>query len=116
MKKILVVDDDRELAALLAFGLRLRTYAVELAANGAEALALLARPGEPSFDAIILDWNMPVMGGEEFLKRHQLRSASCPPTPIIVITARPDAEQKARQRGAVAVVTKPFNIHELLRV
>jgi CheY-like chemotaxis protein len=113
MKQILVVDDDRELAKLLAFGLRLRGYAVQVAANGREALTILE---ERSFDAIVLDWNMPVMDGEQFLEQHRLRTASLSPPPVVVITARPDAEQKARQLGAVAVVAKPFSLNELVRV
>jgi DNA-binding response OmpR family regulator len=113
MKQILVVDDDRDLANLLAFSLRLQGYAVQVAANGREALTILE---ERSFDAILLDWNMPVMDGERFLEQHQLRTASASVTPIVVITARPDAEEKARQLGAVAVVAKPFNFNELLRV
>jgi CheY-like chemotaxis protein len=113
MKQILVVDDDRDLAKLLACGLRLHGYAVQVAANGREALTILE---QRSFDAIVFDWNMPVMGGEQFLEQHQLRTASASPTPIVVITARRDAEQRARELGAVAVVTKPFNLNELVRV
>jgi CheY-like chemotaxis protein len=113
MKQILVVDDDRDLAKLLAFGLRLHGYAAHDAANGKEALIILE---ERSFDAIVLDWNMPIMGGEQFLEQHQLRPASATRTPIIVITAHRAAEQRARQLGAAAVVTKPFNVKELVQV
>jgi CheY-like chemotaxis protein len=113
VKQILVVDDDLDLAKLLAFGLRLRGYAAQIAANGREALTLLE---ERSFDAIVLDWNMPVMGGEEFLEQYQRRTLSTPPTPIIVITARTDAELRARQLGALDVLAKPFKLHELVRV
>jgi CheY-like chemotaxis protein len=112
MKEILVVDDDLDLAKLLAFGLRLHGYAVQVAANGREALTILE---QQSFDAIVLDWNMPVMGGEQFLE-HQLRAASASPIPIVVITARRDVEQRARQLGAAAVVTKPFSLNALLQV
>jgi DNA-binding response OmpR family regulator len=113
VNQILVVDDDLELAKLVAFGLRLRGYAAQIAANGREALTLLQ---ERTFDAIVLDWNMSVMGGEEFLKQYQRRTLSRPPTPIIVITARTDAELRARQLGAVDVVAKPFSLNELVRV
>jgi DNA-binding response OmpR family regulator len=113
MKQILIVDDDRELANLLAFGLRLHGYAVQVAANGREALTILE---ERSFDAILLDWNMPVMDGERFLEQLQLRAASAWLNPIIVMTARPDLEQKARQLGAAIVLAKPFNFKELLQV
>src|ERR1043166_2060542 len=98
MKQILVVDDDRDLAKLLAFGLRLHGYAVQVAANGREALSILE---ERSVDTIVLDWNMPVMSGEQFLKQHQRGTASGSPTPVVVMTARQDAEQKAWQLGAV---------------
>ena len=113
MKQILLVDDDRDLAKLFAFGLRLRGYEVQVAANGREALALLE---VRSFDAIVLDWNMPVMGGDEFLEQHQRRTPSTPSAPIIVITAQADIEHRARQLGAVAVLAKPFNLNELVRV
>jgi DNA-binding response OmpR family regulator len=113
MKSILVVDDDLELARLLAFALRLRGYMVRVAANGMEALSLI---GQWSFDAIVLDWNMPIMNGEDFLKERQLRTPSILLGPIVVITARPDADPKARQLGAAAVVEKPFNLAELLEV
>ena len=113
MKQILIVDDDRELANLLAFGLRLHGYAVQVAANGREALTILE---ERSFDAILLDWNMPVMDGDRFLEQLQLRAASAWLSPIIVMTAQPDLAQKARQLGAAIVLAKPFNFKELLQV
>src|SRR5689334_17759771 len=113
MQRILVVDDDRDLAKLLAIGLRLRGYLVEVAENGRDALALL---NERRFDVIVLDWNMPIMGGEGFLEEHHRRKSSVLSPPVVVITARYDAERKARELGAVAAVAKPFNINELVRV
>jgi two-component system, OmpR family, phosphate regulon response regulator PhoB len=113
MKHMLVVDDDRELATVLAFGLRLHGYGVEVAENGRQALRL---QDEQRFDAIVLDWNMPVMGGEEFLEQYRPRALATRAAPVIVLTARPDADEKARKLGAAAVVLKPFNLDELVRV
>ena len=113
MKQILVVDDDRELAHLVAFGLRLHGYAAQVVANGREALSMLE---EHTFDAILLDWTMPIMGGEQFLEQHRSRTASASPVPILVITAWPDAARRARQLRAAGVLAKPFNVNELMQV
>jgi hypothetical protein len=72
VKQILVVDEDRDLVKLLAFGLRLHRYFVEVAENGKDALSVLERR---SFDAIVLDWNMTVMSGAEFVEQRRRRTA-----------------------------------------
>jgi CheY-like chemotaxis protein len=112
MMQILVVDDDRDLARLLAYGLRSRGYLAEVAENGKEALSLLEKQ---RFDALVVDWNMPVMGGEQFLRERRLR-ASAPTVPIVVITGEPAAEQQARQLGAAAVLAKPFRLDDIVHL
>ena len=79
--RILVVDDDGEMRALLAEVLREAGYDVKEAANGAEALIRLRAE---SFAAIVLDKNMPGLTGLDLLPGMRV---ICPETPVVLITA-----------------------------
>ena len=107
-KKILVVDDKKELRALLKEYLSAEGFEVALAGDGQEAL-FIARQEKP--DLILLDLMMPEMGGYEFL-RHYQREAS---TPVIILTAKLDENDKVLglELGADDYVTKPFSMREL---
>lgn len=78
------------------------------AADGQEALDSLSSEGLP--DAILLDWNMPVMNGIEFLKefRADAVNAACP---VIMVTTNSDFENitEALSAGANEYVMKPFD-------
>ena len=110
--RILVVDDDAEMRALLAEVLSGEGYAVVGVANGAEALIRLRTE---SFAAIVLDKNMPGLSGLDLLPG--LRTI-CPETPVILITAFGDVStyMEAMEKGAFEYVFKPFRMEELLRV
>jgi two-component system response regulator (stage 0 sporulation protein F) len=110
--RVLVVDDDGEMRALLADVLSDEGYAVEGVANGAEALIRLR---SQSFAAIVLDKNMPGLSGLDLLPG--LRTI-CPETPIIMITAFGDVATyvDAMEKGAFTYIFKPFRMEELLRV
>jgi DNA-binding NtrC family response regulator len=110
--RILVVDDDAEMRALLADVLSDEGYAVEGVANGAEALIRLRTE---SFGAIVLDKNMPGLSGLDLLPG--LRTI-CPDTPVIMITAFGDVAtyMDAMEKGAFEYVFKPFRMEELLVV
>lgn len=110
--RLLVVEDDHEMRALLLDVLGEEGYDVAEAANGAEALIRLR---SESFAGIILDKNMPGLSGLDLLPG--LRTI-CPETPIIMITAFGDlgTYMDAMERGAFAYVFKPFRMDELLRV
>lgn len=112
VKRILMMDDDRELAQLLAFALDRHGYVVELAANGREALQ---RVIQGRFDVVLVDWNMPVMDGPEFLQEYR-RQVGDAGAPIVVISAEPDVATQARQLGATRVLAKPFRLEELERL
>jgi DNA-binding NtrC family response regulator len=110
--RVLVVDDDAEMRALLADVLSNEGYKVEGVANGAEALIRLRTE---SFGAIVLDKNMPGLSGLDLLPG--LRTI-CPDTPVIMITAFGDVGTyvDAMEKGAFEYVFKPFRMEELLGV
>jgi DNA-binding response OmpR family regulator len=107
-KKILVVDDKKELRTLLKEYLTQEGFEIDTAGNGQEAL-FVARQAKP--DLIILDLMMPEMGGYDFLRVYG-REAN---TPIIILTAKLEENEKVLglELGADDFVTKPFSMREL---
>ena len=96
MSFLLLVEDDDDLREDFALILRSRGYRVEVAANGAEALARL-RARAPLPCIILLDLMMPVMSGWE-LRSAQLADPVLAGIPVIVLTAAsPRDPRKARQ-------------------
>lgn len=108
-KTILVVDDEARLVSLVETYLAQSGFRVETASNGREAL-LLAERHEP--DLIILDIMMPEMDGYEFMRIYRATHA----TPIILLTARVDNDEKVvgLEAGADDYMTKPFRPRELM--
>lgn len=104
MARVLVVEDDPDLAALEAEVLKLRGHEVDVACNGREALEAVerARP-----DLILLDMKMPVMNGREFADEYRRREPST--APIVVVTAADDAQRRAAEVGASGWIAKPFD-------
>ena len=88
--RVLVVEDDPDLAALEADVLEERGHAVEIANNGKEALEAVQRAAP---DIILLDMKMPVMGGREFAEEYRRRESRA--APIVVVTAADDAQRRA---------------------
>ena len=109
MSSVLIVDDQVSLLRTLGESLRQRGYDVELAATGGQALAAIEQ--HPP-DAVILDLNLPDMGGMQVLNR--IRGWTS--VPVIVLSARADEFQKvaALDTGADDYVTKPFSMDELM--
>ncbi len=102
MTRVLVVDDEPQLARLLVINLKARKYDVDRAQDGAAALdAVAAR----SPDVVLLDLGLPDMDGIDVL-RH-LRGWS--QVPVVVVSARHGSEEKIRalDAGADDYVTKP---------
>jgi len=108
-KTIMVVDDEKRLVSLVESYLTQEGYRVVSAYNGQEALSV-ARREKP--DLIVLDVMMPEMDGYEFLRRHRVDSN----TPIILLTARVDDDEKVigLEVGADDYMTKPFRPRELV--
>ena len=105
---ILVVDDEKRLVSLVESYLTQEGYRVVTAYNGREALTV-ARREKP--DLIVLDLMMPEMDGYEFMRQHRAEQN----TPIVLLTARVDDEEKiiGLELGADDYVTKPFRPREL---
>jgi two-component system response regulator MprA len=108
--RILVVDDDRAVRDSLRRSLEFNGYTVEIAADGAEALAVVPRT-DP--DLIVMDVMMPRLDGLEATRA--LRSAGND-VPILVLTARDAVSDRVDglDAGADDYLTKPFALDELL--
>ncbi len=109
-KTILFIDDEVDLQELVKMTLQIKKYKVEIAGNGLEGLEKL-KTVKP--DLIILDMNMPKMGGLEFYQRICVNDR--PPYPVLVLTARANMEQLFRQFNIDGFMAKPFEIDELLK-
>ena len=109
---VLVVDDDAEIRQALAELLEDEEYEVLLAANGKEALDLVANGPRP--DVILLDVMMPVMDGWHFLSA-RLKHPELVEVPIIIISAGQEAEREARKVGVFEVAKKPLHVDDLIQ-
>ena len=108
--KILVVDDDLELAGLIGYALRQAGYLVVDAADGPSALAAFEREA-PSL--VILDVNLPRLSGLEVCRQIRASGSSIPIMMLTVRSAEEDQVQ-ALDLGADDYLTKPFSPRTLL--
>jgi two-component system OmpR family response regulator len=108
--RVLVVDDEDNIADVISIALRYNEYEVETAGDGQAALRAVAefRP-----DLIVLDVMLPDLDGFEVAKRLRERADD---TPILFLTAKDTTEDKVRglTLGGDDYVTKPFSVEELL--
>jgi DNA-binding response OmpR family regulator len=107
--RILVVDDEKAVADLLAYNLRKARYDVQVAADGRQAL-ILARRFKP--DLVLLDLMLPEVDGLDVCR--ELRRTSR--VPIIMLTALGEETDRVvgLELGADDYVTKPFSVRELM--
>jgi two-component system KDP operon response regulator KdpE len=105
---ILIIDDEPQIRKFLDIALRAQGYQVHVAENGLKGLEILVTQ---RIGLLILDLGLPDMDGLEVLT--ELRQWS--DIPVIVLSARPDENQKIKllDAGANDYVTKPFSIQEL---
>jgi len=108
--RLLIVEDDRDLASNLVDYLSLRGYAMTLAADGETAMDLLARE---RFDLIVLDLNLPGIDGLTVCERYrrQLNGKA----PVMVLTAQDEVDVKISMLdiGAADYVIKPVTLREM---
>jgi DNA-binding response OmpR family regulator len=108
--RILLVEDETEAATMLARGLRERSYAVDVAADGNEALQAAA---DNNYDLVILDVSLPGRSGLAVCR--QLRADDAV-MPILMLTARGTLGDRVSglDAGADDYLVKPFELEELL--
>jgi CheY-like chemotaxis protein len=107
---VLLVEDDRLLRDAMRIELQSVGLRVMTAANGEEALAVAREGPRPS--VIVLDLNMPVMDGWQF-RAQQIVDPRLADIPVIVLTARGDADRQARSLGVAAALSKPVDLDKL---
>jgi DNA-binding response OmpR family regulator len=110
--RLLLVDDEEEFVKALAERLEIRGFRPRIALNGERALELIL---EEAPDVVVLDLNMPGMGGMEVLRHIKKKS---PKTQVIILTAH--GSQKDRELGlelgAFEQLQKPVQIEYLVKV
>jgi two-component system, OmpR family, phosphate regulon response regulator PhoB len=110
--RILIVEDESDLALLLGYNLESEGYLVENVTRGDEAELRLA---ENTPDLVILDWMLPGVSGLEICRRLRAREATRT-LPVIMVTARGEEAERVRglSVGADDYVVKPFSVPELM--
>lgn len=109
--RILVVEDEPKLAAIIAKGLTAKGYAVDAINDGQEALTrILVHHGD--YDLVVLDLMLPNKSGKEICEAMRAQEIT---TPILVLTARAETEHKVDLllAGADDYLVKPFSFDEL---
>jgi two-component system phosphate regulon response regulator PhoB len=111
-KRLLLVEDDRALADLVAFHVERAGYELTRTGDGEEALILV---DEVKPDVILLDWMIEGISGIEVCRRLR-RRATTANVPIMMLTARGEESDRIRglETGADDYVTKPFSPRELV--
>jgi DNA-binding response OmpR family regulator len=108
--RLLIIEDDKKLATLLARGLREEGFAVDASPDGEDGAF---RAIEQNYDAIVLDVMLPGIDGFDVLERLRARGRM---TPVLMLTARSALQDRVRglNSGADDYLRKPFDFEELL--
>jgi len=111
-KRVLVVEDEPDIAALIAYQLTREGFRVETAATGSEALGAVGREIP---DLVVLDRMLPGLSGDEVLQTLRKETAT-KAIPILVLTAKREQEDRIEgfELGADDYLTKPFSPRELV--
>jgi DNA-binding response OmpR family regulator len=108
--RVLVVEDDRKTASFIRRALQSESFAVDIVANGADALtAAVSAP----YDAIVLDIMLPGRDGLSVLRQLRVRKNS---TPVLLLSARGEVSERVEglNAGADDYLPKPFELAELV--
>jgi DNA-binding response OmpR family regulator len=108
--KLLVIEDEKKIAAFIRKGLEAQGFTVEVSSNGDDGYAMaVSRP----YDALVLDIMLPGRDGLSILRNIRERKI---PLPIVLLTARSELNERLEglNLGADDYLTKPFHIEELI--
>ncbi len=108
--RILLIEDDEEIADFILRGLREEQFVVERAADGHQGWSLL---GQGNWDVVLLDWWLPGIDGMAILNRFRKANRT---TPVLFLTARDAVSDRVKglENGADDYLCKPFAFVELL--
>ena len=108
--RILIIEDEKELADSLKEGLMLSNYAVDVAYDGEEGQSLLSIN---NYDLLLLDLNLPKIDGIEILQELRKKNSSIK---VLILSARDSVDDKVLglDNGANDYLAKPFHFKELL--
>ena len=109
LRKVLVIDDDDDLADVVRQVLRDAGYSVATVRHGAAALELTKHVAP---DLILVDLSMPIMDGWSFVS--QYRRMATQSARIVLLTGNPSAAEIARTLEADGYITKPFAMDDLV--
>ena len=112
MAKVLIVDDDFDLVECLSDVLLAHGHDVQTARSGEEGLQVLRSTSLP--DAILLDVDMPVLGGPGMAHKMMLHDAGEERIPIILSSGRDDLRALAAKMGTPYFIVKPVDLEGLL--
>jgi DNA-binding response OmpR family regulator len=110
---VLVAEDDENLGAVLARGLREQGYVVDLVPDGETAASYLRFY---QYEVAVLDWRMPRLSGLDLLQRLRQGAGDNRAVPVLMLTARDDPADRIAglDAGADDYLVKPFDFGELL--
>ena len=113
MRRVLIVEDDREIRTLLKDFLMDNEYEVMEACNGREASACIRTE---AYDIILMDMMLPYKSGNDLIRELRESAAGIKDTPVIVISAKSskDTRLEALKMGADDYIVKPFDMDEVL--
>ena len=114
-KKILVVEDDKDIQDSVVELLESEGFETICANNGREALQILKDTAQNLPDLIILDLMMPVMDGFEF-REEQKRDPRIANVPIVIMSADGNIEPKKHKIDAKAYIKKPLDVDDLMEL
>jgi two-component system chemotaxis response regulator CheY len=109
--RILVIDDDGDIRAILGMVLAAEGHEVETAIDGAAGLDRLRESPRPSL--ILLDMMMPRLDGEGFLRAMRSDPLTAD-IPVVILTGHPTARRTAAELGAAGYLVKPVELVDLL--
>ena len=111
MPRLLIVDDEKSMRALVARAIAMDDHEIVTAADGAEALEILSN-GQNAFDLLLTDIQMPVMDG---IALALTAARDLPDLTILLMTGFADQRERASGLNAIAhdVITKPFSVADI---
>jgi DNA-binding response OmpR family regulator len=110
MPNVLLVDDDEDFLSTIRDFLEFSNYSVDVCMDGNEALEALTYG---SFDAVVMDWTLPGMGGIDVCKQYRQNGGKMP---VLLLTGNDGAtyRNQSLEAGATEFLTKPVDLRRLL--